>query len=219
MSHQKAITKYVSVYLRVSSEEQGNSGLGLEAQLQLCKQVAANLGLEVTGIYEDVISGKSNPMDREGFKAAINNAQENKGQILIAKLDRLARDVYYISSLVNGYMIKNCPKLIIADNPNASEFEINIRASISQEERKMISERTKAALQIKKQQGYELGKAGRKASVDKANELTKDAIERAKELRNQGLSYENIASILNKEGYTTSRGNNWTKRKVHARLT
>lgn len=219
MSHQKAITKYVSVYLRVSSEEQGNSGLGLEAQLQLCKQVAANLGLEVTGIYEDVISGKSNPMDREGFKAAINNAQENKGQILIAKLDRLARDVYYISSLVNGYMIKNCPKLIIADNPNASEFEINIRASISQEERKMISERTKAALQIKKQQGYELGKAGRKASVDKANELTKDAIERAKELRNQGFSYENIASILNKEGYTTSRGNNWTKRKVHARLT
>lgn len=88
-----------------------------------------------------------------------------------------------LSSFTNGFLVKNCPKLIIAENPNASEFEINLRPSLAQEERRLISERIKAALAVKKSQGAELGKAGRAAHSDKAQQVTEAAISRARQLR------------------------------------
>lgn len=208
----------VTIYLRVSTEEQGKSGLGLDAQLELCQRVASELGLDVVGVFTDIISGKSNPTEREGFAAAIKTSQAVGGRLMVAKLDRLSRDVYYISSFVNGFMVKNTPRLLIADNPNASEFEINIRASISQEERRMISERTKAALAVKKSQGAELGKAGRDAANAQKQAVTENAIARAKELYEMGEGYQKISEILNHEGFVTSRGSAWSKQSVYKRL-
>jgi DNA invertase Pin-like site-specific DNA recombinase len=208
----------VTIYLRVSTEEQGKSGLGLDAQLELCQRVALELGLDVVGVFTDIVSGKTNPTERGGFTAAIKTSQAAGGRLMVAKLDRLSRDVYYISSFVNGFMFKNTPRLLIADNPNASEFEINIRASISQEERRMISERTKAALAVKKAQGAELGKVGRSVAHENARSTTKFAIARAKELLAQNYGYQKIAETLNREGFVTSRGSAWSKQSLYKRL-
>lgn len=206
------------LYLRVSTREQGKSGLGLDAQKNLCIEVCEKLNIEIVGIYQEIISGKKKPIKRDVFKEALSIAQKNKAAIMVAKLDRFSRDIAHLTDFTNGYMVKNCPKLICADNPNASEFEINIRASISQEERKMISQRTKAALQIKKEQGYELGKQGRKAATEQARQLTQNAINIAYQYYQQGYSYQKIADILNQQGYKTSRGSNWTKQALTKRL-
>ena len=218
MARVKANIKAVVIYTRVSTDEQGKSGLGLNAQLDACRKLANFEGLEVVGEYQDVCSGKSDPMIRDGFKTAIDIAIQNGAKLLISKLDRLSRDVFYVSSFTNGFMIKNCPKLIIAENPNASEFEINLRPSLGQEERRLISERTKAALAMKKAQGCNLGQAGRQSHSDKAQEATEAAIKRAMELRKQGLSLDKVCTILNTEGYTTSRGSQWSKQALNKRL-
>lgn len=218
MTRAKQNTKAVVIYTRVSTDEQGKSGLGLDAQLAACQKLADYEGLEVVGTFQDVVSGKTNPMERDGFKAAIDTAIQHGARLLIAKLDRLSRDVFYVSSFTNGFMVKNCPKLIIAENPNASEFEINLRASLAQEERRLISERTKAALAVKKAQGAALGKAGRQAHSDKAQQATESAIARARELRESGMSLDKVCSILNGEGYTTSRGSQWSKQALNKRL-
>lgn len=218
MTRAKQNTKAVVIYTRVSTDEQGKSGLGLDAQLAACQKLAEYEGLEVVGSFQDVISGKSNPMEREGFKAAIDTAIQQGARLLVAKLDRLSRDVFYVSSFTNGFMVKNCPKLIIAENPNASEFEINLRASLAQEERRLISERTKAALAVKKAQGAQLGKAGRQAHSAKSQQATEAAISRAVELRSEGYSLDKVCSMLNAEGYTTSRGSQWTKQALNKRL-
>ncbi|MEA5583745.1 recombinase family protein [Nodularia harveyana UHCC-0300] len=218
MARAKANIKAVVIYTRVSTDEQGKSGLGLDAQLDACRKLANFEGLEIIGEYQDVCSGKSDPMVRDGFKTAIDTAIQFGAKLLISKLDRLSRDVFYVSSFTNGFMIKNCPKLIIAENPNASEFEINLRASLAQEERRLISERTKAALAVKKAQGCNLGQAGRQSHSDKAQEATEAAIIRAQELREQGLSLDKVCTILNTEGYTTSRGSQWSKQALNKRL-
>lgn len=210
--------KSVVIYVRVSTEEQGKSHLGLDAQLETCKRLAEYEGLDVVGIYEESISGKVDPMERPIFKAAINNAINSGSKLLIAKLDRFSRDVYHISSFLNGYMVKNCPRLIVAETPNASEFELNLRAALAQEERRLISERTKAALAIKKNQGVELGKAGRNQSTTNAREVTKEAFKLMIDLRNEGCSYQTIADKLNQSGFTTSRGGHWDKSTIYRRI-
>jgi len=104
------------------------------------------------------------------------------------------------------------------DRPNASEFELNIIASLAQEERRLISERTKAALAIRKEQGAVLGQVGRQVAATKAKEATEAAINRATQLKEEGTSLAKIADILNAEGFTTSRGSSWTKQALLARL-
>jgi DNA invertase Pin-like site-specific DNA recombinase len=210
--------KAVIIYCRVSTDEQGKSHLGLDAQFETCKRLADYEGLEIIGAYTEVVSGKVDPMQRPIFNTAIGEAIKYGARLLISKVDRLSRDVYHISSFINGYMIKNCPKLIIAETPNASDFEINLRASLAQEERRLISERTKAALAIKKAQGAELGKAGRQAAATNKRKKTQDAFNLMIQLHNQGCTYQDIADQLNQLGYTTSRGGNWDKSIVYRRI-
>jgi DNA invertase Pin-like site-specific DNA recombinase len=210
--------KAVVVYCRVSTDEQGKSHLGLDAQLEACKRLAEYEGLDIIGIYEESISGKVDPMARPVFKTAIDTAIKSGSKLLVAKLDRFSRDVYHISSFLNGYMVKNCPRLIVAETPNASEFELNLRAALAQEERRLISERTKAALAIKKAQGAELGKVGRASATAKKREKTQDAFNLMIQLHNQGCTYQDIADRLNQSGYTTSRGGNWDKSIIFRRI-
>ena len=221
MARAKAVIKNdkaVVIYCRVSTEEQGKSHLGLDAQLSACHKLAEYEGLEVISVYTEVCSGKVDPMERPIFYTAINEAIKAGAKLLIAKLDRLSRDTYHTSSFLNGYMIKNCPKIIVAETPNASEFELNLRAALAQEERRMISERTKAALAVKIAQGANLGQDGRKAATQNKREATKDAFSLMLELHNQGKSYQQIADYLNENGFTTSRGGNWSKQVVHSRV-
>jgi DNA invertase Pin-like site-specific DNA recombinase len=206
------------VYLRVSTEDQGISGLGLQAQQDFCERVAKGLGIEVVGSYTDILSGKTDPLSRPGFCAAIAAAQSQKAVLMVAKLDRLSRDVYQVARYCNGFMIKNQPRLLISENPSAGEFEINLRASLAQEERRLISERTRAALAVKRAQGCNLGEVGRQAATDKARKTTEEAIAIARELRAQGVSLQKIADSLNDQGYTTSRGSKWTKQALASRL-
>lgn len=206
------------IYTRVSTEDQGISGLGLQAQLEFCERVAKNLSIEVVGTFTDVVSGKTDPLTRPGFCAAIASAQKQGAVLMIAKLDRLSRDVYQVSRYCNGFMVRNQPRLLIAENPGAGEFEINLRASLAQEERRLISERTRAALAVKRAQGCNLGEVGREAAATKARNLTDEAIAIAKDLREKGTSLQKIADDLNNQGYTTSRGTKWSKQALASRL-
>ncbi|WP_084776851.1 recombinase family protein [Anabaena sp. PCC 7108] len=208
----------IVIYCRVSTEEQGKSHLGLDAQLSACQRLSEYEGLEVIETFCEVISGKIDPMARPVFTTAIATAQQHGARLMVAKLDRLSRDVYHISSFINGYMVKNCPKLIIAENPNAGEFELNLRASLAQEERRLISERTKAALAVKRSQGCELGKVGRETVTESRRAATLQAFEIAQKLRADGKSLDAIAQHLNELGLTTSRGSVWTRQALHKRL-
>ena len=205
----------VVVYLRVSTEEQGKSGLGLEAQLASCQRLIESDSLSSLGVFQEIVSGLIDPNERTEFVKAVTLAQDNGASLLIAKLDRLSRQVFYISRYLND---PSHPRLLIADRPNASEFEINIIASLAQEERRLISERTKAALAERKKQGVQLGKVGRETRASKARELTEEAIAKARELKAQGISLSKIAQTLNSQGLLTSRGTNWSKQALGKRL-
>ena len=209
----------VVIYSRVSTDEQGTSGLGLQAQIDSCSKLCDRESYEVLGCFEDVVSGKSDPMTRPGFLNAVTQCISSGSALMIAKLDRFSRDVYQISRFVNRYMLgKDTPRLIIAETPHAGEFEINLRASLAQEERRMISERTKAALAVRRAQGMDLGAAGRQAHTAKTNAATGDAIAIAIAMRNQGISLQKICDYLNSKGLFTSRGTAWSKQGLAKRL-
>jgi len=211
----QANPKAVVIYGRVSTDEQGRSGLGLEAQLASCQRLIEQEGLFCLGSYTEIISGKIAPSERPVFQEAIKLAQSTGASLMIAKLDRLSREVYHVSQYLHN---PKSPRMIVCDRPNASEFELNIIASLAQEERRLISERTKAALAVRKKQGAVLGQVGRQVAATKAKEATEAAINRAKQLLHEGRSLAKIAETLNAEGFTTSRGSSWSKQALSGRL-
>lgn len=201
------------IYTRVSTDEQGNSTLGLQAQESACKQYCESAGLEVVATFMEVVSGKSDLKARAIFMQALNAALKTDSVLVIAKQDRLSRDEYIWHGFINKKTFRKTPQLIITDNPNASSFELSIRAAISAEERKLISERTKRALAVLKSQGVELGKAGRAALAAKRNDTT-EAKRLIVKLREEGWSYRLIALQLNKKKLFNSFGKEWTFRAV-----
>jgi DNA invertase Pin-like site-specific DNA recombinase len=212
-------TNTIVIYCRVSTDQQEKSGLGLEAQLDLCRQVAQQLGLEIIGEFEETISGKADPKERPIFLQCVALAQMNGSKIMVAKLDRFSREMYHVSGFTQKYMWgKETPDLLIASSPKMSQMEIYIWAMLAEQERKQIGERTRAALAVKKAQGAQLGKAGRTASVAKARANSEDAIALAKELRGEGLGYSKIADRLNELGLTTSKGGQWYAANIRQRL-
>jgi DNA invertase Pin-like site-specific DNA recombinase len=209
----------VVVYLRVSTDKQERSGLGLEGQKTLCKDVAIRLGLEVVEIFQESVSGKIHPEKRPIFMQALECTQLSGARLMVAKLDRLSREVYHVSGYTQKHLFGDLtPDLLIAESPNMSQMEIYLKAMISEEERRMIGERTRAALAERKKQGAELGKTGRAKALSNARDKTSDAIAYAKELRDKGYSYQAIADQMNADGFTTSRGGNWYAANVRLRL-
>lgn len=201
------------IYTRVSTDEQGNSTLGLQAQESACKQYCEQQSLEVVATFMEVVSGKTELRQRAVFMQALNAALKTDSVLVIAKQDRLSRDEYIWHGFINKKSFRKIPQLIITDNPNASSFELSIRAAISAEERKLISERTKRALAVLKSQGVELGKAGRAALAAKRNDTT-EAKRLIVQLREEGWSYRLIALQLNKKKLFNSFGKEWTFRAV-----
>lgn len=147
--------KQYAVYIRVSTRKQGASGLGLEAQRKICDDFIKSQEGEKVAEFQDVESGTHR--DRKGLAQAVSFCKKNECCLVIAKLDRLARDVEFCFKIVNtGVDIHFC------DMPNVSTLLLGVFASVAQYERELTSDRTKKALEAKKARGEKLGGASDK---------------------------------------------------------
>lgn len=201
---------YVAYY-RVSTKQQGASGLGLESQKSIVASFVKNDNGLIVNEFTEVESGKNDK--RPKLLAALKFAKENDATLIIAKLDRLSRNASFVIALRDSGVKFTC-----CDMPDANNFTIGIFALLAQQERELISARTKAALQAKKERGFKLGSpgnftdAGRKLSIDvrmqnaKEDENNKKAALAVKSLRTQNKSFRQIAKELNENGYKTRRG-------------
>lgn len=212
--------RYV-IYRRVSTEEQGRSGLGLEAQhrdIALFLQNFSEEPYQVIGEYEDHLSGKDDT--RPELTAALEMVKATGAELLIAKLDRLSRKVSFIASLMDDPKVK----LRVASMPSADKFQLHIYAALAEQEREFISARTKAALAEAKAKGVKLG--GMRDKTMKRNEVVKaNARTRATKvadvilpLRRQGMTLRHIADALNSSGVPTARGGRWHASQVKRTL-
>lgn len=202
------MARYVA-YFRVSTEKQGKSGLGLAAQHSLIERFLTD-GDEVIAEFVEVQSGKSD--ERVELWKAINHAKRNDAKLLIAKLDRFSRKVSFIASIMEQGI-----GLVVAEMPNATDFQLHIFAALAQEERRLISERTRNALAEAKKRGVKLGKNGKVL----AERNRKAALVRAEALRpiimpmvEQGLSLSEIARRLNNHGVRAALGGKFFPEQV-----
>jgi DNA invertase Pin-like site-specific DNA recombinase len=211
--------KYVAYY-RVSTQKQGSSGLGLEAQREAVRRFTGCLdGSCIEREYIEIESGRKNK--RPQLLAAIAYAKANSCTLAIAKLDRLSRNEYFIFSLKESGV-----DFIAADDPNATPLSIGIYAVISANEARLVSSRTKAALAAKKAQGYTLGTPANLTTEakKKAVEAIKTNARTAKEviqvlpiiqnLRKEEKTYREIAAYLNTLQFTTRTGKPFTGTQV-----
>lgn len=205
------------IYTRVSTDEQGRSGLGLEAQERDIDLFLANFSevpYEVLGRFQDVLSGGTD--DRPQLAQALRLVRTTGAELLVAKLDRLSRKVSFIATLMDDKAVK----LRVASMPYADKFQLHIYAALAEQERKFISERTKAALKAAKAKGKRLG--GLRDKTMKRNEAiqakAKAEAERVMKvvgpLRQSGATLASIAATLNDTGIPTSRGGSWTPTQV-----
>jgi DNA invertase Pin-like site-specific DNA recombinase len=201
-------TKYVS-YVRVSTKQQEISGLGLDAQrLIIINYIKHNNGCL---LHEFVESESGRHDDRIELKRAISTSKNTDATLIVAKLDRLSRNVSFISSLMESAV-----KFVVADMPTANEFTLHIFAALAEQERKYISERTKSALHAKKLREPEwkpgtdnLTDTGRKKAhltnymKARTNTNVVHAFHYIETLKRQGYTYQQIADKLNLENYRT----------------
>jgi len=192
----------IVAYYRVSTPRQGRSGLGLEAQRKAVLAYAASHGLTIADQFTEVETGKgSDALDRRPvFAEALRKAKKLKAAIVVAKLDRLSRDVAFIATL----MAKKV-EFVTADDPTKSPFLLHIKAAVAEEERRLISERTKSALQAAKERGVKLGNQAQ-ADANKAAAAARDAEVRPilETMRDRPL--REIAMELTSRNIPTPRG-------------
>ena len=203
--------KYV-LYLRVSSKEQGRSGLGLEAQerdIQLFLSNYADTPYEVLGRFVEVHSGTDD--SRPQLTAAIAKAKAEKAVLVVSKLDRLSRKVSFIASLMENRDLD----FKVSQMPYADKFQLHIYAALAEQERDFISQRTKAALAAAKARGTKLGAPVQhlellaKARQEKAVREAKKVSGVIVPLRRSGTSLRGICGVLNASGLRTNRGTNF----------
>lgn len=205
-------------YYRVSTAEQGRSGLGIEAQKAALLAYLNGGKWSLVGQFIEVETGKNDA--RPQLAAALAHCRLMGATLLIAKLDRLSRDVHFIS----GLMKADVP-FVAVDMPNAQPFELHIRASLAEEEARMISARTKAALAAAKARGKVLGgyrggpvpdgALGIAAKQEKARAFAERVRPSVEALREEGKSLRQIAADLTAQGIPTPRGGNvWTAATV-----
>ncbi|CAN5382485.1 recombinase family protein [soil metagenome] len=196
-------------YYRVSTDKQGRSGLGLDAQRQAVETYVNGRG-NIIREYTEIESGKKN--DRPELAAALAICARLKATLIIAKLDRLARNVHFISGLMESTV-----PFIAADMPEANRLLLHMLAAVAEHEREMISKRTKEALAAAKARGTKLGNPRPVAPSQHVRDLAsaKDAAHRASvaptilELEAQGMSRNAIARELNNRDVPTARGGKW----------
>jgi DNA invertase Pin-like site-specific DNA recombinase len=218
--------KQVLSYIRVSTQRQGASGLGLEGQRIAVEAFCKEHGFELLAEYQEVESGRKN--DRPVLHRALARAKATKAVLLIAKLDRLARNVAFIANLLEaGVEFRAC------DMPEASKFILHVMAAVAEQEARSISDRTRIALQAAKARGTLLGAANpacrsltaqaringaaasSKVRSKVATEFYADLVPLVHELRAGGLSLQAIAHELDSRGHVTRTGKAWNTVQVH----
>ena len=198
-------------YYRVSTARQGQSGLGLDAQRATARAYLDGGRWQLLKEFTEVETGKgSNALERRPvLREAIAFAKKHKAQLLIAKLDRLSRNLHFITSLMESKV-----KFVAADMPHANEFTIHIMAALAQYERKMISERTRVALSRAKANGKKLGNPNLKGDNEKRRKQAQEFAERLgptlQALQQQGMSQRAIVEEFNKLGVQAPRGGGWS---------
>jgi DNA invertase Pin-like site-specific DNA recombinase len=207
----------VIAYYRVSTGGQAKSGLGLAAQQEAVRRFAAAEGLELIGELTEVETGKgADALDRRPIlRDALAQARKAKAAVLVAKLDRLSRDVAFISSL----MAHRVPFVVAELGTDADPFMLHIYAALAEKERTLIGERTRAALARKKAQGALLGNRtnlpAATALAAKSNRriaagFAANVVPLMQQIRAAGAtSYRAIADALNARGIGTARGGEW----------
>lgn len=203
------MTRYVA-YFRVITARQGQSGLGLEAQ-QGAVRTFVGTDAHIVAEFVEIESGRKN--SRPQLQAAILRAKQEGGVLLVAKLDRLARNVVFQATLMESHV-----RFKAVDLPVADEFTFHIPAAVAQKEATAISTRTRDALAAKKARGFQLGtpanltEASREKALEslqrnaQANLSNRQAAQLAVLLRVTGVSLREIATRLNESGYRTRRG-------------
>jgi len=205
------------IYTRVSTAEQGKSGLGLQAQerdIELFLSNYSAVPYEIIGEYRDILSGADD--DRPELSKALALVRKTGAELLIAKLDRLSRKVSFIATIMDDPKVR----LRVASMPNADKFQLHIYAALAEQERDFISKRTKAALAEAKARGTKLGGLRDKtmqrnvAIQAKAKAEAERVMKVVKPLRDAGQSLTAIATTLNEMKVATSRGGQWTAMQV-----
>ena len=206
---------YVAYY-RVSTQKQARSGLGLEAQKEIVRRFIATGSRQLMAEYEEVESGRKD--QRQQLWKAITYAKANDAKLVIARLDRFSRRVSFIAGLLDQGI-----GLTVAEMPNATDFQLHIFAALAQEERRLISIRTKNALAQAKKRNVTLGKNGKSLAIQNKKRADEFAMKLMPVISAIGFekSYERIADELNARGFKTITGRRFagqTIRNVIARF-
>jgi DNA invertase Pin-like site-specific DNA recombinase len=199
-------------YIRVSTAKQGASGLGLEAQQEAVAQYLAATKAELVQDFVEVESGRKTEKDRPQLQAALEACKKHKATLVVAKLDRLARNVHFVSGLMQSKV-----KFTALDLPEANDLTIHIMAAFAEHEAKRISERTKAALVAAKARGVVLGAAGKNnlnpniQARQEASKAFSDSLAGIFEgFMLRGLTQREMARELNKLNIKAARGGCWS---------
>ena len=217
--------EYVA-YLRVSTQKQGYSGLGLEAQKEIIQKYLSHKN--PIAEYIEIESGRKTDRGRPKLKEALELCRKTGAKLIVAKLDRLARNVAFLSQLLESDV-----DIVFCDFPQANKMVLHILAAISQYEAELVATRTKQALAAKKAQGYTLGNPEHlMGKLDEAiaksvetnkrkaeeNPNNKRAAAMLKVLAKEGKTLQEMADYLNEQGFTTSRGYKFSRSSVHVLL-
>jgi len=199
-------------YYRVSTQAQGRSGLGLDAQKAAVSGYVQNVAGTLVAEFQEVESGVK--ADRPQLQAALRFCRVKRAMLVIAKLDRLARNVHFISALMESGV-----EFVAADMPTANKLTIHIIAAMAEYERDVISQRTKSSLSAARARGIRLGNPnvrflsakGVQRSRDQADTFAHKVMPTINALRASGVAtYSSLAATLEASGVKTQRGGRWS---------
>ena len=195
-------------YHRVSTDKQGRSGLGLEAQVAAVGKYVARSGGELLASFEEVETGKHS--DRPQLQQALRLCRQKRAILVIAKLDRLSRNLAFIAN-----MMESGVDFVACDMPEANKTMLQIMAVFAEHEREAISRRTKDALQAAKARGQKLGNPRpdiarlNDGRVQRSREFRQRAYPYIKQLRDGGMTLRQIAEQLNERGIASGNKRLW----------
>lgn len=219
------MAKSIVAYYRVSTDRQGIRGLGIEAQQVAVEQFSFQSGGKILAEFREAESGRKS--DRPQLREALRYARRAGAVLVVAKLDRLSRNLAFLSALMEAGV-----DFVCCDNPHANRLTLHILAAVAEDEARRISQRTKDALAVYKRRGGVLGTADPRCALNrtekgqegqrKAADLSRQraavadaaVVDRVKLLRNEGMSYRAIATRLNDQGLATRTGCHWSSRQV-----
>jgi DNA invertase Pin-like site-specific DNA recombinase len=207
---QAKLTGFIA-YFRVSTDRQGRSGLGLEAQKEAVRHYLASIDGTLIAEYTEIETGKRS--DRPELQKALTTCRRQKAKLVIARLDRLSRNVSFIATMMDSGV-----EFVACDNPHATRLTLHILVAVAEHEREMIAARTRAALQAAKARGVKLGRNGierlaptnRAAAIERAARLRPTLIE----LMGAGVSVRQIMAELTSRGVSTPHGGRWHPQTV-----